>query len=264
MSAKAISTSGGKAPWTLLASPLKARSVTEPVLKLETKEDDMDLSSDFKKLALQDREPLLAGKGGGKMRGTAKSGMDLPPTLKLLPPSNFRIQYGCTSSGGYSTSVGQLLLCAGGVATTTTNVASFWSAVRLKQVKVWPSVAASGSQDTYPSIDWVGADNNIPDQDTVQVIPGGLAVTRSLTFKPPAKSFASFWWTGSASTTNLFELYNIRVGDVIQVEFEVTPTIRLSNVAKTVSGATAGDVYYASLDGAGDLPPRGLITVSGL
>jgi len=264
MSAKAISTCGGKAPWTLLASPLKARSVTEPVLKLETKDDDMDLSSDFKKLTLQDRA-LPAGKRGST-RGTAKYGADLPPSLKLLPPTRMRLQFIALANGGYSTSVGQLLLCAGGVATTTTNVASFWSAVKLARIKIWPSVGAStpSSTSNAAGVAWVGGDGNIPDQESWQVLPIGVTMTRSLTFVPPKGSLASFWWDGSSSTSNLFELYAINAGDILQVEFDVCPTVKLSNVAKTVSGATAGDVYYASLDGGSELIPAGLMTATGL
>lgn len=198
--------------------------------------------------------PLCLQRGRGET-----STMSLPPTLQVTPRISYTIPYRITSAiSGGSVTWASLAGALGVIATSSSSASTLCSSLFVRKVTVWlPSTTSSEC-----ILDWVSALTAfVPDESRVSAIPDGISVTRALVFTPPRKSLASLWMNSALATTPIFSI-SAPEGSVLHLSMQA----RLCNVegptTVSVSGATAGKMYYLPLDTGSVIVPLGLPTVA--
>lgn len=172
-----------------------------------------------------------------------------PPPYLANPYSHRKYRYTCATAGGYNITpkmVGQSL---GMMCTASNSASSLHTAFRLTKITVW------GPGLSTVSITWFGDQNlNFESNREISDTSTSDAFTPYISCRPPKGSSASFWQAvGSNWSGDVFFTIHVAVGSVIDVEVDVVtadgPASPTSSVA--ISGGSAGEVRYPSLDGYG-------------
>jgi hypothetical protein len=185
-------------------------------------------------------------------RGTRSSrssrSTSLPPSRNMAPLVSDVLRFQSTSASVASFTTGTIAAALGGVAVTTVSFQPWASSFRVKRVTVWPSASSS----SVPNVEllWAaGTSGQVRDEVRSRTLPEGVTVTEGVVFVPTHPSLAQDWILSSQSAT-VFECVS-PVGSVLDLEVEYTLGNIFEAGAVTVSAATAGKIYYRSLDGSG-------------
>lgn len=151
------------------------------------------------------------------------------------------------------------------MATSTTAANGLFQAVRIKKLELWGSNAGTGTPATI-YVQWSpGSENAAPLQagdTTLSTDEPAHVVTR-----PPRASAASFWQGLDQNSDVMFSIATQGLG-ALMIDITLQLVVANGNAGNliTVAGASAGTVYYMSLDsmnGTAYLPPvAGQATVS--
>jgi hypothetical protein len=190
-------------------------------------------------------------------RGKGRAiGIDLPPSLSLVPTLSHRYRFQSTSNALTLCSTGNFLGSLGVIGTVTNStVATIASSFRLNRIEVWP---ASGGTCT---VDWASATGYTKDEMKDASLPSGVTVTKSLRFLPPKQSFAALWTNEVNSSVALFSMF-APTGSIIDVHVSYTICGVFAPLNISVATAVIGSSYYLALDGpsTNHYPPVGLPT----
>jgi hypothetical protein len=162
------------------------------------------------------------------------------------------------SGGGSSTAIrltGQSLCLNLGTVCTVANatLTSFFSAVKVKSIKVWSAGDESVSGTPAPAtvcVNWTGYSNSpntlVTDSSVSTAFPAHVSA------RPPRQALASFWQ--SCDSTSVIAQINVgSTHTTIEVELEgvlysLDPASSLTHAALSVTTATLAEVYYPALD----------------
>jgi hypothetical protein len=142
-----------------------------------------------------------------------------------------------------------------GTVCTSTNavLTSFFSAVKVKSIKVWSAGDESVSGTPAPAtvcVNWTGYSNSpntlVVDSSISTAFPAHVSA------RPPRQSLANFWQSCDSNSV----ICQINVGSThttIEVELEgvlysLDPASTLTHASMSVSVATLAEVYYPALD----------------
>ncbi len=189
------------------------------------------------------------------LRGPAR-----PPALRQVTGISRTLRYYCSQDvAGQSYGVDDLL-DAWFVATSATAGNRLLCAARLLRVSLWgPAHAPTGSTAGTISLNWNEQSTGAFDDFGAPGVPitdQSMAITDvpCIHTKPPAKSPAAQWQSGPTSIVNFFGI-TCPAGSVLDITFEGIviggpggqTTSGFVPVVRTVSGATAGQIYWSSI-----------------
>jgi len=166
-----------------------------------------------------------------------------PDQFRANPEVSRRYRF--TSSSGTSTTISAFtLLDACGVCATTAVLGSaIYQSVKVRQIEIWTPPASQGAAATC-SVLWPSSNTSQPREvsDTTVSVTQPAHVRTS----PPPGSLAGFWSSGNVS---LFTLV-APSGSIIDVwvSLVMADGTNVLATAATLVGATAGRMYYCSLD----------------
>jgi hypothetical protein len=178
-----------------------------------------------------------------------------PPMIRANLELAHRYRFTSTAATLTSITDNLLLTAAGVMATTATAGTSLYQSVRLRRITIWSPPASQGAAVTC-SIFWLprSANAGIGGRATeVSDTTVSVAAPATVSSVPPKDSQASFWQNGSSTT--LVQLV-APAGSIIDVELSLTvqdgPVSGggYTPAAAVLVAATAGVVYYCSLDSA--------------
>lgn len=211
---------------------------------------------------------LLALKRGRSLKATSLG------KVPMLPPKliNFPFISRCygfqapAATNLLGVTVGDLLGAAGVIGTiANSTVVAYHSAVRLRRIRIWPGGPLSGEgAPVLAEVFWNGTSGNIPDQQAVQVLPGGVTETSGMSYVPPKNTLADFWWDAADSATNVFDI-SLPQGSVVYVDMDLALISQLTPLSIAGFAIVAvGNPYFLALDGRGTnkITPIGLATTS--
>ncbi len=188
------------------------------------------------------------------LRGPAR-----PPPLRQVTGITRTLRYYCSAdTAGYSYGVDNLL-DAWFVATATNAGNRLLAAARVLRVSLWgPAHAPTGSTAGTITINW---NDQSPDSADDFGAPGvpitdqSMAITDvpNIHTRPPAKSPAAQWQSGTTTTLNLFGI-TCPAGSVLDITFEGVviggpggqTTSSFVPVVRSVAGATTGQIYWST------------------
>jgi hypothetical protein len=182
------------------------------------------------------------------------------PDLKTSTNTRRWYRFVASSGSANTVTVGDVLGAMGTIGiVTNTSVETMHSAMKISAVRAWTSPQSSDAVSI--NFSWLSPSGNAPDDEKVSsVIPftSGLGY---LSDRPPKQSFASFWWNGTASSTNLFTV-SLPIGSFIDILVQGRLANEFSDLIISVATATASHTYYLALDGptTNNLVPVGLPT----
>jgi len=189
-------------------------------------------------------------KGDGKF--------SLPPLLDVTPHYNTVRRY-FTAAGTSSQVITptNILTSLGAIGTVVNStVAAFHSSFRLRRIRVWGGLQASGAESV--SVSWSSAlSSTVQDTEKVVAYPEGGGIPGAMTFSPPKGSLAELW---QGANTNGILRISLSPGSIVDVHLSVTLGNTLTPPSATVTTAAVGSLYYLPLDG----PTSHLITPLGL
>ncbi len=155
------------------------------------------------------------------------------------------------AAGPGSTNVRSSDICSslGVMAATATTAYPFFKYIKLKRIEVWGNTDATNLLGTASILFGNAVEDNVvarefSDSTVSSAVPAHVVAI------PPAGSQASFWQIN----TNTDILFTFYYPDSAIIDVYVDAILADSNTAPpaiTVSGATAGIVYYQPLDGDG-------------
>jgi len=160
------------------------------------------------------------------------------------------------STPGVTFKVGSLLTLLL-MATSATASFGIIQSARIKEIELWGANGGSGTPSTI-YVQWAPAAENACQ---IQASDTSLSVDypAHVRSRPPKGSAAEFW-QGTPQIAD--EMFSIGQGGCSSYAVDLTVELVLSNggigIATTVSGATAGAIYFPSLDaynGTGYYPP---------
>jgi hypothetical protein len=212
-----------------------------------------------KPIMSESKLPGVKGKSKG-IWGVGGVAPSLPPPLQVVPGISQKFRFKAVSNFAGAITVADLIGVMGVMAATTTSAYSIVSSIRVKSVTVFPP-SESGVSTCF--LAWLaGSSGQVKDEALDGSIPGGITSTRSLCFKPPAKTLAADWIESSKGTSDVFSL-DVPSGSIIDVLLDGKFSFEFPSEEYTVSGATVGQLYYMGLDGVGaQVPPTTLTTIT--
>jgi hypothetical protein len=193
--------------------------------------------------------PMTSLPAGSMAGAGTKHESSLPPQINNTLIVHSRIRYVCgTSNTIVSVSAQDLVGAFGGVCTVANSVFRPWaSSMRIKKIIAWP--AGSTTSETNASMWWnSGISGANRDEEKSSDIPQGITNTRAVVFKPPAKSLASDWFSGTVGTTNIFSLL-CSAGTILDLHADYTLSNQFISGTSTIATGTLGSIYYLPLDG---------------
>jgi len=134
------------------------------------------------------------------------------------------------------------------VATTTTNQARIFDAVKLKRVRCWGEPPALGSAPTSLQVEWLGnqAPSTIHSDTAIGVRPAFVDT------RPPLDSSDRWWSISGTNGSEVLFNYTGPAGSIVDVmlSFRLNDDeAAIFGEAGTAAGATIGVMYYNYLDG---------------
>ena len=227
---------------------------------MQTKAERKSTLSDIPKgyvlvAAGEEKESPLSEKSSKMTKGISKiTPKSLPPTLNFTPVVRQELMFALTSSVAVENiTVAMIAGACGGVATSTTSLQPWFSCFRIKKITGWCGGTAAGSALTPVEVDWASGISSI-DKDEVMgtATPSGTTVSGAMVFTPPPKSLAGYWINSSVTSSLTVLTMTGQLGTVFVLEIEgVLANNFVPFSAITVSGATAGQVYWLALDRSG-------------
>lgn len=181
-----------------------------------------------------------------KRNKSGKGGGNHPPMLRPQYSGSKTIRFQSSNTVAAVLVTAQNLLQLTVVALTSTATSRLWSSVRLRKVEAW-CIGAQNAASEKLSIVGVGAGP----QNFVADLSMGVQPAH-VVWRPSAASLASFWYEqGVRETDNLFQI-SAPASTVIDVSVDWIMDTASGFIAGPVpAGATAGDIYCATLDGNG-------------
>jgi hypothetical protein len=136
------------------------------------------------------------------------------------------------------------------VATAANAASRLFTACRIRKVEMWAPAASSGQQVTvaiYP-----GVNVNSPAAPRIECATViGTARTAHVKWTPLPDEPTGFWQNASSASAgqSLFEL-DFPEGAIVDVTLDLVLALEATQAVQNApSGATAGQIYYRSLDG---------------
>jgi hypothetical protein len=212
---------------------------------------------------------MVAKRGRRPQRNMRKRFTPLKPgqfSAYLPYTHTYRFDSGPTVNNVAESITALNLLGAAGVFTSTTNttVETWYSQVKVLNVRVWSPCIQSYSSGTGVgqgncSIIWAGSENDPGMQ--ISDTTNNVSVPAFISTKPPAGSSAAFW--NSSAAGGLFYL-TATPGSIVEVTLSLSQQGGSSGASINVGTAALGSSYFLALDGPGSnkFAPVGLITTS--
>ena len=140
-------------------------------------------------------------------------------------------------------------------------MAPLFSSFRLKKVELWSQPLPAGNGSTIPTqnvrFEWKG--DNVPDVVLADT-SNGIEPAHVVAF-PPRNSSATWWYHRGGTAKDLFQVTELPVGGILDVEVEYVLEDNVSApFASTVTGAAGAIVQVSPPLGAGsNLTPVGYV-----
>lgn len=170
-----------------------------------------------------------------------------PPARQSNIMVTHKFRFVCASSATLEVTPNALLSAAGLVATAATVAYPIGMSMKIRRVSVWSPPPSQGTS-AYAAIQWYGHNAGIP---TSQISDTTMSVSQPayVTSKPPQGTRAYQWLTEDSSY--VFQV-KVETGSVVDVDlsFYLSDVVG-SGLARTTSGMTIGQNYYAGLTGVG-------------
>jgi len=232
-------------------------------LGLETKENQ---SEKFLLLARPGKRKVEAKTRGVSARRTKVRSKGviakLPPQIMSTTTCHSVLRFQVLSAiGGTPTTINNAQIlgacgCIGKV--VNSSVSSIASSFRIKRVSIWP--APSATADAVPEVAWLFPVSTDVGKDVAWMssMPAGVSQTTAVVSEPPKGSLCSSWFRWDGSQADLFSLYNLTVGSILDLSVSFTLRNVLAGADIGVTTAAVGTMYYLYLDtSSGKIQPVG-------
>lgn len=174
-----------------------------------------------------------------------------PPQYDSYVPYRHTYRYEFSSSNGelatFALNTSQMLCAFGSIASTTTNLRSFFTQFRLLKLECWAS-ALSSSAGTYAAtvdVAWANSAESYAPPSRISDTTVTPSFPAHIVAVPPKNSGANFW----QGVTNV-TLLDINVNGNLIVDVTVMLGCDGAGASQAITGpATVGDIYQTALDG---------------
>ncbi len=193
-------------------------------------------------------EAGLLARGRGMRRGRSEGvRASVPPLLDCTPAFRQVLRFAPTANTLKTITAGDLRFAAGSVATDSTHVRPFCSAVRLLHITIWPGSSSSGTGAF--DVQWVATTEFDKDSVFDGTLPQGT-IGGARRFVPPPRSLASNWLNASSATAQPMFAIECNANSVVDVTLDcVLSNGYAADAAGAISGpATVGSTYWMALD----------------
>jgi len=190
-----------------------------------------------------------------KGKGKSLGGDNLPPNINLVPQLTRTYRFINTSASLQSATVASIIGSLGVFGTVVNSTAvGIASSFKINHLKIWPPAGGSAA------VEWASTEGYTKDEIKDESIPTGITVSRSMIFRPPKLSLASFWTNDTLTSSNAIFKLLCTVGSIVDFNVSFTFVGAFGSIGIPVLSAAVGNMYYLALDTAHTYVPVNLPT----
>ena len=167
-----------------------------------------------------------------------------PPLWKATPPYSRKVRWGVVAAQTETDVTVNALLYAQCMAVTTTTVATWARAVRLRRIRIW-FVSPTLATTTTATVEFNAAGAGFLEWDTTFSQTAGSTTELScLDVRPPHESLAGWFQGGPTSGTNVLFSFSAPAGAILELDYDWVPGLTEATMGTLSATAVVAGTNY--------------------